>query len=564
MTPDVFKKISKKHRASLELLLDQQGSDEWLVLDSSWVKEYGYTLRVQLIFDFIENLIVPSGEGAGRPFKLEFFQKKFICDVYGPADANLKRIVRTAILSIGRKNGKTALISSLCLVHLVGPEAIRNGEIFSAATTQKQSAIVFKYAAQIVRADPELLSMIKVVDSMKRMVCFSNGSVYCAIAAEAGPAYGLNASVVIYDELAQTKSRELFDALETSQGARREPLMIVISTQSNDPQHILSTLIDDGLSGKDPAVVCHLYAVPDNAKNVFTDPELWRMANPALGVFRSLDEITSMAAKALRMPTQEAAFRNLYLNQRCDAKSPLIPRLEWDACKADVDIPKGTEVYLALDLSKTTDLSALGMVTAGEDDIAKAWFWKPEKTLREHEKRDRVPYSVWVKQGVIELTPGASIEYDWIAERLRKILEDYIVVGLAFDRFGIKYMLSAMDKAGITCYLDGKDDPVAGALRMVDWGQGTKDMNGAITAFETSILNRRFFHDGNPCLTWNISNAMVTTDPAGWRKFDKSKSRFMIDGAQAVAMAMGLKSRDRSAAPATSAYELESAECLTF
>jgi phage terminase large subunit-like protein len=566
MTIGAFLEISKKHRAELGVLLDRdlKYTDKWYDLNDRWVETYGYSLRVQLIFDFIENLIVPSGEGEGQPFHLEDFQKKFVCDIYNPVNSNNERIVRTAILSIARKNGKTAIIAALTLVHLVGPEAIINGEIFSAATTQKQSAIVFKYAAQIVRADPELLSLIKIVDSTKRMVCFSNGSVYCAIAAEAGPAYGINASVVIYDELAQAKNRELYDALETSQGARLEPLFIVISTQSNDPQHILSTLIDDGLSGKDPSIVCHLYWVKDDAENIFSDIELWKQANPALGIFRSLTEMKSMAAKAKRMPTQEAAFRNLYLNQRCDSKSPLIPRQEWEACRADVSIPYGSEIYLALDLSKTTDLSALAAVTAGETDIAKAWFWKPEKTLKEHEKRDRVPYGVWVKQKIIELTPGASIQYDWIAQRLQKIMDDYIVIGLAFDRWGIKYMLSAMERVGVDCYIDGKDEARPGAIRMVEWGQGTKDMDGAITAFETSILNRNFFHDGNPCLTWNISNAMVTSDAAGWRKFDKSKSRFMIDGAQAVAMAMGLKNRDRFEAPATSAYEHEEAECLTF
>jgi len=151
------------------------------------------------------------------------------------------------------------------LLHLVGPEAELNGEIYSAATEREQAGIVFKYASQIVRADPELMSYIKIVDSTKTMVCYSNGSVYRAISAEAGTKYGYNPTVVIYDELAQAKNRELYDALDTSMAAREEPLFIVISTQSNDPQHILSQLIDDGLTGEDPTTVCHLYAVPDDA-----------------------------------------------------------------------------------------------------------------------------------------------------------------------------------------------------------------------------------------------------------------------------------------------------------
>jgi len=155
--------------------------------------------------------------------------------VYGPVDTLWKRIVRRAILSLARKNGKTAFIACIVLLHLVGPEAELNGEIYSAATEREQAAIVFKYASQIVRADPELMSYIKIVDSTKTMVCYSNGSVYRAISAEAGTKYGYNPTVVIYDELAQAKNRELYDALDTSMAAREEPLFIVISTQSKRP-----------------------------------------------------------------------------------------------------------------------------------------------------------------------------------------------------------------------------------------------------------------------------------------------------------------------------------------
>jgi phage terminase large subunit-like protein len=121
------------------------------------------TQRVQDIIRFIEQLTVPSGEGEGKPFKLLPFQKEFIRAIYGPVDESGNRIVRRAILSISRKNGKTALISCIALVHLVGPEAITNGEIYSAATTRAQAALVFKYAAQVVRADQELSALIKVI-----------------------------------------------------------------------------------------------------------------------------------------------------------------------------------------------------------------------------------------------------------------------------------------------------------------------------------------------------------------------------------------------------------------
>lgn len=537
--------------------------------------------RVRDIIRFIEKLIVPSGKGEGKPFKLRRFQKLFIYAVYGSVNSLFQRIVRRAILSMGRKNGKSVFIACLVLVHLVGPEAIKNGEIYSAANDREQAALIFKYAAQIVRADPELESYVKIVDSTKTMVCFGNGSVYRALSSESGTKFGLNPTVVIYDELAQAKNRELYDALDTSMAAREEPLFIVISTQSNDPQHILSVLIDDGLSGRDLTTICHLYAVPDDADNVFEDQKLWKLANPALGDFRSLSEMKTAAKRAKRMPTFEAAFRNLYLNQRVNAESPLIPKAEWLACKGDATIDAGSEIYLGLDLSGKTDLTALVAVSNGLQDRIKAWFWKPQDTLIEHEKRDRVPYTVWKNEGFIETTPGKAIQYDWVANRLGKIINDYVVIGMAFDRWRIDDLMNAMTKIGIDCYIDGKEfEPTgdaradakrlqrkemlassrSGALRLVNWGQGYASMTQAVEALEVSILERKFVHDGNPVLTWNFSNAMSISDPAGNRKIDKSKTRFRIDGAIAAAMAIGLKSRDMKEVQELSVYDGLTAE----
>ncbi len=167
--------------------------------------------RVKRVIQFIEQLTVPSGKGEGKPLKLRPFERKFIRDIYGPANFNGDRRTRRAILSMARKNGKSLLTAALALVHLVGPESIKNGEIYSAANDREQASIIFRYAAQIVRADPELASIIRIVDSTKTMVFMENGSVYRAVSAEVGTKFGINPSVVIYDELAQSKSRDLYE-----------------------------------------------------------------------------------------------------------------------------------------------------------------------------------------------------------------------------------------------------------------------------------------------------------------------------------------------------------------
>lgn len=489
---------------------------------------------------------MPSGEGQGGTIKLRKWQKQFIRDLYAPNDDGKMR-VRRAIFSVARKNGKTMLIAALVLAHLVGPEAIPNGEIYSAATDREQAGQVFKFARQLVEAEPEFAPdgslPITVVPSTKTLVHNPNGSFYRALSAEAGTKHGLNPSVWIYDELAQARDQELYEVLNTSQGARKEPLGIVISTQSPDPEHPLSKLIDDGLVANDSTVLVHLYCADDEAE--IDDETAWRMANPALGDFRSVEDLRSLAAQAGRMPSMEASFRNLYLNCRVDQTSPLIPRSEWRACQTGETLNEGEEIYLALDLSGVRDLTALVGVSAavGEDRI-KAWHWKPHEYLFEHAKRDRAPYDLWAKDGWLETPPGRAIDYAYVARRIAEIREEYVIRGLAYDRWRIEQLLVEFQRIGVDVYIDGKDKPFDGALRLVPWGQGYRDMSPAVEALEAAFIHRRFQHDGNPVLAFCFANAIAVSDASGNRKLDKSKTRFRIDGAVAAAMAVGLKARE--------------------
>lgn len=566
-----FKVVSSVDREVLDYFLenDLKNTPEWLELDKKWLAKYDYSLRVQLIFDFIEQLVVPSGKGKGEPFVLRPFQKSFIKDIYNPVTEERRRIVLRAILSMARKNGKSMLIAALVLVHLVGPERTMNGEIYSVANEREQAAIVFRYASQIIRADEELSAIITIVPSTKTMVNFSNGTTYKAVSAEAGTKMGYNPTMVIYDELAQAKSTDLYEAFDTSMGARleagEEPLFVIISTQSKDPQHILSLLINDGVKKENNTIVCHLYAVPmaedGEEDDALTNEGKWGLANPALGDFRSLTEMREFAEKAVRMPAFENSFRNLYLNQCVDAKSPLIPRAEWEGCYGNYEIEPGDELYMGLDLSGKVDLSSLQGVTSGEISKTISWFWKPEATLHEHEERDHVPYQLWAKQGYINTTPGKSIQYSFIAEELARISRTYSIIAIAFDRYRIDDLRTAMDAIGLTSYIEKTDKegvPIiepSGGIRLVPWGQGYKDMTPAVEAFEGAILNRTLMHNTQPCLTWNISNAMAVSDAAGNRKLDKSAVRFRIDGAVALCMAEGLKSRDNKGSDKKSGYE---------
>lgn len=508
--------------------------------DPRWPGIWRNVARAERVIAFIECLTIPSGVGAGSPFILREWQKKFVRDVYERCHGDGRRAVRDAILSMGRKNGKTALIAALTLAHLVGPEAIRNGEIYSAANDKDQAAIVFKFVAQLVRAEEELEAVCNVIDSTKRAVCYNNGSFYRALSRDSKTKHGLNPSFAIYDELAQSIDRELYDTINTAFGAREEPLFAVISTQSRDPQHILSELIDRGLSGNDPSVVCHLYAVPDDADPF--DESLWPLANPALGDFLSIDVVRGLAKQAKESPSFEPSFRNLTLNQRVDMTPCLINGADWRACEDDdCSLYDHEEIYLGLDLSATTDLCALVATSAepGDDRLA-AWFWKPKALLKLHEKRDRAPYERWETEGHLLTSPGNDVDYDLIAAQIAELSLTYKILGIAFDRWRINVLMKCFERLGIPAYYGEEGE----GIRFVEWGQGFKDMGPSVDALEKSVLSRTLKHPGQPVLTWCFSNAVASSDPAGNRKLDKSKARFRIDGAVAATMALGLKARD--------------------
>jgi phage terminase large subunit-like protein len=505
--------------------------------------------QAEEVIKFIQTLKVPSGYGQGKRFKLAPWQQRFVRDIYEPR-LNDKRVVRRAILSMARKNGKSSLIATIALAHLVGPRAIPNGEIYSAANDRDQAAIIFKFAKQIVESDWELREAVEIVPSTKTMIARKSGSIYRAISAEAGTKHGYLPSVVIYDELAQARNRELYDVLDTSFGAREEPLFIAISTQSNDPEHIFSKLIDDGLSGIDPSIVCHLYAADDDCD--LEDRKQWAKANPALGVFRDREDLASAIRKALRMPAEEPKVRNLFLNQRVSPTSPLISRAEWAACAGDATIEDHEDVYLGLDLSSVNDLTALVAVTVKEPIRVKAFFWKPRDSILEQSKRDfgagSHRYLEWADDGWLMMSPGKTIDHAQVARFIAELYLRYRIKGLAYDRYAMSYVRAEFDRIGFATHEDDEKKRGSG-LRMVAWGQGYASMGPAIDAFERAVLESKLVHPSSPVLNWNIQNAVSIMDAAGNRKIDKDAARFRIDGAVALAMALGLRAKDRASQP---------------
>lgn len=482
--------------------------------------------RGERVIAFIERYCkAPEGAHVGQPIILEDFQKKFILDVYDNPHGT-----HTAILSIARKNGKTALIAGILLAHLIGPEAKQNSQIVSGALSRDQAAIVFKLAVKMINLNEDLQDLVHIIPSTKTLVGLAKNVEFRALSAEGKTTHGLSPILAILDETGQVKGPqdEFVDAVVTAQGAHEAPLLMVISTQAATDADLLSIWIDDALKGEDPKTVCHLYTTPMEMD--ILDKKSWKLSNPALGKFRSEPDMQKLAEKASRMPSAENTFRNLNLNQRVSTVSPFIAKQTWDTCLGELPpIYECDEVWAGLDLSARTDLTACVFVgRRGDKFYAYPVVWTPEVGLVDRAKRDRVPYDLWVKQGYMFTTPGATVDYEYVAKHIGEVASDVkILHAIAFDRWRIDVFKKECDKLGLE-------------LPLVPFGQGFKDMSPALDTVEAQLLNARIVHNNNPALNMAAANAVVVKDPAGGRKLDKSKATNRIDPMVALTMACGV------------------------
>ena len=337
---------------------------------------------------------------------------------------------------------------------------------------------------------------------------------------------------------------DFVDSLVTSQGAYAEPLLIAISTRASNAADLFEQWIQDAETSKDPKIVSHVYSAPEGCD--LMDESAWYAANPALGIFRSLDDLRDQLTQAARMPSIQNSARNLLLNQVISTVSPFISPDVWQSCAGAV-LPFGdAPVYCGLDLSARTDLTALVLIgkVAGQWQVV-PHFWTPEQGLRDRAARDRAPYDVWHRQGYLHSTPGATIDYEFVATDMAAILSGLNVQCVAFDRWRIDLLKKELDKIGC-------DVP------LIPWGQGFKDMAPALDNLEAELLNARVNHGGHPVLTMCAANAIVVKDPAGGRKLDKGRATGRIDGLQAMAQAFG------AAAQAIDQQELYASGAFTF
>ena len=481
---------------------------------------------------FIESLCHTKGTWAGKPFELIDWQEQIIRDLFGVLKPNGYRQFNTAYIEIPKKQGKSELAAAVALLLLCG-DGEERAEVYGCAADRNQAKIVFDVAVDMVRFCPALSKRVKILESQKKITYLPTNSSYQVLSADVANKHGFNTHGVIFDELHTQPNRKLFDVmLQGSGDARMQPLYFLITTAGNDTNSICYEVhqkaIDIAEGRKvDPTFYSVIYGAAEDED--WTDPKVWKKANPSLGITVGIDKVKAACESAQQNPGEENAFRQLRLNQWVKQSVRWMPMDKWDACAFPVseDDLEGRICYGGLDLSSTTDITAFVLVFPPLDEGDKyyilPYFWIPEETLDLRVRRDHVPYDLWERQGTLMTTEGNVVHYGYIEKFIEQLGERFNIREIAFDRWGAVQMVQNLEGMGFT---------------VVPFGQGFKDMSPPTKELMKLVLEEKIAHGGHPVLRWMMDNIFIRTDPAGNIKADKEKSTEKIDGA--IATIMGL------------------------
>jgi phage terminase large subunit-like protein len=483
---------------------------------------------------WIERLTHVKGELARTPFLLEPWQRGAVANLFGWKHRQTGyRRYRSALLYVPRKNGKTPMAAAL-LLYLLFEGREPGAELYGAAATYEQACHVFAHArgmvAQSEALKPPACQVFKGQSKAIQLGELTGFATYKVVASESLAAHGWNTFAGVVDELHTQPDGELVDALETSIGARREPLLLYLTTADyeregspcNEMHDFAKRVRDDPRI--DPTFLPIVYEAPKDAD--WNDRGVWAACNPNLGVSLSWEYLEAAFRKAKEVPAKENTFRRLHLNQRTEQATRWLPMDAWDACRGDVDADDlaGKPCWAGLDLATVRDLCAFALYFPEDGHRVLPYFWVPADGARLREKRDRVPYLAWVREGLIRETPGNVTDYDRIRADINELRKRFDIRALAIDRWNSTQLQTQL--AG-----DGLD--------VVQFGQGFKSMTGPSKELERLVVSRQLQHGGHPVLRWMAANVAVETDAADGLKPTKAKSAEKIDGIVALIMGIG-------------------------
>ena len=491
--------------------------------------------QAQKAIDFFPRFLCLSKNCAkkdqGAPFQLEPWQKGIIGNIFGWKRPDGTRRYREVFCLIPRKNGKSELLSGL--INYIGYcDGEKGGEIYSAAADREQATLVFSSAKTMIENNAKLSSRAEIY---KKAIIYPHHTTYRSLSAESYSKHGLNASLICIDELHAIQDRDLVDVLTTSIGARRQPLVIYITTADfSRPETIYSEIYKRSKLAREAKTVSDVgynpYFLPvmyeATHEDDWTSPDVWKKCNPNLDVSVTLDYLQQECRKAQDNPSYENVFKRLHLDLSTEADTRWISSNDWNLCKGtpfDLNQLIGEVCEASLDLASTTDLACV-MLYFPKFKVLLPHFFAPRDNAEQRERVDRVPYLTWQKQGYMTLTDGNVIDYDFIKAHILKLAETYKINSCAYDGWNATQIALQLAEKGIN---------------MVEFKQGYMSMNEPSKEFERLIMKHDIRHLDNPILNWCAANVAIETNAEGSIKPSKAKSNERIDGIVCAVMCVG-------------------------
>ena len=478
--------------------------------------------------EFIERFCRHSkGEWSGQPVRLELFQKAFIQALFGFIDTETGlRRYREAFFLVGRKNGKSTLLAGFALYMLIA-DGEGGAEVYSTATKYAQARLLFDECHNMVKQSPALSKHIRkrktdlyYTPTMSKLQPLSRNS---------DTLDGLNASFVIMDELHGVKDRNLYEVMRQSQSARRQPLLVMITTAGTvrecifDDMYSHACAVADG-SLQDESFLPILYEL--DRRNEWTEPDAWAKANPSLGAIKKLDDLQIKVERAKQNPVELSGVLCKEFNIRETVKTAW---LSFEAINNtetfDLEAFRGEYCIGGVDLSITTDLTCASLLFMCRGDDRKyitQMYWLPADRLQERVQQDKIPYDKWFERGLLRLCAGNTINYSdvtaWFVETVKQY--ELFPAWVYYDSYSARYFVEEMQMQG---------------FNMVRCIQGAKTLSLPMQMLGADLQAHRVIYNNNPVLKWCLTNTGIQTDRNGNIVPVKNQSpKQRIDGTAAL------------------------------
>lgn len=462
--------------------------------------------RADRVINFVERICVQSkGEWAGKPLVLQLWQKAYLSALFGLIDDKGNRKYRESLLLVGRKNGKSTMLAALCLYAMIA-DTEAGAEVYCMATKRAQAELIFEESCRMAKQSPLLSRMLK----KRKTDLFSemNFSKMKPLGKNSDTLDGLNCSLCVIDELHNIRDRQQYEVMRLSQSARRNPLLLSISTAGVKRESVFDDLysyacnVADG-NIDDAGFLPILYELDD--KDEWKDPQNWIKANPSLGVTKRIDDLTAKLKRAAQNPRDLAAVLVYDFNIIGNSANCWLTYEQWhNPATFNLADFRGAYFIGGVDLSRVNDLTCASilLMDSKERKYCHQMYWLPADGFHDRVQREKVPYDKWQQAGFLRLCEGGTIRYSDITEWFLQLVQTYdlspLVIG--FDPFASNYWNDEMSAAG---------------FRMEKVPQNAKNISLPMQHLQADLIAKNLNYQNNPILRWCLSNVGVSEDVHG-------------------------------------------------